>query len=74
MFARSLTNTVDDKAGANPELAKARQTIKELRSGPKAVDGHRANAEARANAAEERFAAAGDLFVRLFTEEKRQPP
>ena len=30
------------------------------------------DAEARAIAAEQRFAAAGDLFARLFAEEKRQ--
>ena len=31
-----------------------------------------AETEARANAAEQRFGAAGELFARLFAEEKRQ--
>ena len=30
LFARSLANTADDEAGANPELARAKQTINEL--------------------------------------------
>jgi hypothetical protein len=33
---------------------------------------HLVEAEAKASAAEQRFAAAGDLFSRLFAEEKRQ--
>ena len=37
-----------------------------------AAEGQLANAEARANAAEQRFATAGDLIARLFAEEKRQ--
>jgi hypothetical protein len=32
MFARILANTAETKVAANPELAKAKQTIKELRS------------------------------------------
>ena len=72
MFARILANTAEVEAQANPELTKAKQTIKELRSELQAAEGHLANSEARANAAEQRFAAAGDLVARLFAEEKRQ--
>ncbi len=72
MFARILANRVDGEAGANPELVKAKQTNKELWSESEAVEDHLANAEARANAAEQRFAAAGDLVTRLFAEEKPQ--
>ena len=36
------------------------------------AEGHVANAEARARAAEQRFATAGDLCARLLAEEKRQ--
>ena len=72
MFARIFANTVETKAQANPELARAKQTIKEHRTELVAVEEHLTQAEARANAAEKRFAAAGDLFVRLFAEEKRQ--
>ncbi|NOR83389.1 MAG: hypothetical protein GQ526_07855 [Ardenticatenales bacterium] len=72
MFARILANTAETEAEVNPELSKAKQTIKELRSELKAAKDHLANAEARANAAEQRFSAAGDLVARLFAEEKRQ--
>ena len=58
MFARILANTAETEVGANSELTKAKQTIKELRS--------------ELQAAEQRFAAAGDLVARLFAEEKRQ--
>ena len=72
MFARILANTVDDEAGANPELIKAKQTNKELRSELVSAQGRLVDTEARAIAAERRFAAAGDLVARLFAEEKRQ--
>jgi hypothetical protein len=72
MFARILANTVDTEVQANPELAQAKQTIRKLRSDLEAAEGHIGDAEARANAAEQRFAAAGDLVVQLFAHEKRQ--
>ena len=72
MFARILANTAETETQANPELTRAKQTIKGLRSELQAAEGHLANTEARANAAEQRFAAAGDLVARLFAEEKRQ--
>ncbi len=72
MFARILANTAETEAQVNPELAKAKQTIKELRSELQAAEGHLTEAEAKANTAEQRFGAAGELFVQLFAEEKRQ--
>jgi hypothetical protein len=72
MFARILANTAETEVGANPELTKAKLTIRELRSDLKVAEERVANTEARANAAEQRFAAAGDLVARLFAEEKRQ--
>jgi len=58
MFARILSNTAETEVGANPELVKAKQNIKELQSD--------------LQAAEQRFAAAEDLVVQLFAQEKRQ--
>jgi hypothetical protein len=72
VFARILANTADTEVQANPDVVKAKQAIKELRSELQAAEGQFANAEARANAAEQRFTAAGDLVVQLFAEEKRQ--
>ncbi len=48
MFARILANTAETEAQANPELTKAKQTIKELRSELQAAEGHLANAKVRA--------------------------
>jgi hypothetical protein len=72
LFARILGDTAEAEAVANPELTKAKQTIKELRTELDEADIRIANAESRTIAAEQRFAAAGDLFARLFAEEKRQ--
>ena len=72
MFARILANTADDEVGANPELTKAMQNIKELRAELMSAEGQLVDTEARAIAAEQRFAAAGDLVVQLFAQEKRQ--
>jgi hypothetical protein len=69
MFARILANTAGNGTQANPELAKAKQTIKMLRSELDAAEVRMPETEARANAAEERFAAAGGSFARLFAEE-----
>ncbi len=61
MFARILANTAETEAQANPELTKSKQTIKQLRAELTAIEDHLTQAEARAIAAEQRFAAAGDL-------------
>jgi hypothetical protein len=72
MFARILANTAEAEFEVNPELTQAKQTIRKLRSDLEETKEHFAETEARANAAEERFAAAGELVARLFAEEKRQ--
>ena len=72
VFARILANTAETEVGTNSELTQAKQTIKQLRSEVAALGDHLSQAEARANASEQRFAAAGDLVARLFAEEKRQ--
>jgi hypothetical protein len=72
LFARILGDTAEAEAEANPELTKAKQTIKELQVVLDAAEMRIADAESRAIAAEQRFAAAGDLFARLIAEEKRQ--
>ena len=56
----------------NPELTRAKQTIKELQTALHTAEARISDTEARAIAAEQRFAAAGDLSARLFAEEKRQ--
>ena len=72
LFARILGDTTATEATANPELTRAKQTIKELQADLDAAEERLTDAESRALAAEQRFAAAGDLFARLFAEEKRQ--
>ena len=72
MFARILANTAEDETGANSELTQAKQTITKLRSDLEAAEVRMAEIEARANAAEQRFTAAGDLVAQLFAHEKRQ--
>jgi len=72
MFARILANTAETEAQANPELTKAKQTIKELHSELQMAEGYLANAEYWASAAEQRFGVAGNLVARLFAEEVRQ--
>jgi CelD/BcsL family acetyltransferase involved in cellulose biosynthesis len=52
MFARILANTADDEAGANPELAKAKQAIKELWAELAPAEGRLVDTNARAVAAE----------------------
>ena len=72
LFARILGDTANTEATSNPELTKAKQTIKELQAALDTAETQITDAEARALAAEQRFAAAGDLFARLLAEEKRQ--
>jgi hypothetical protein len=72
LFARILGDTTDVEDQPNPELIKAKQVIGQLEAGLERAEERIANAEVRAVAAEQRFAVAGDLFARLFAEEKRQ--
>lgn len=72
LFARILGDTAATEAASNAELAKAKQTIKALRAELDEAEMRITDAETTAIAAEERFAAAGDLFARLFAQEERQ--
>ena len=72
LFARILGDNEGTEAASNPELTRAKQTIKELRAELDVAETRLTDAETRAVAAEQRFAAAGDFFARLFAEEKRQ--
>jgi len=79
LFARVLSNVTDADDGPNPELDAANNLIGQLRSQLRSAEAARQVAEANALRAEEqartaevRFNAAGDLFARLFTAEKRQ--
>ena len=72
LIARILGDTADAEVASNPELTRAKQTIKELQTALHTAEARISDTEARAIAAEQRFAAAGDLSARLFAEEKRQ--
>lgn len=72
MFARIPAYTAETKAGANSEVAEAEQVTRGLRSDLNRAEDRISDAEPRANAAEQRFAVAGDLVARLFAEVKRQ--
>lgn len=65
LFARVLSNVVETEGVVNSELERAKVTVGELRRQLRET-------EQRAELAEQRFGAAGDLFVHLFGEEKRQ--
>lgn len=74
LFARILSNVIEhDNATveANPELEKAKEAIRELKDQLRQSE-YRANvAEQQANESEVRFRAAGEVFVRLMAESKR---
>lgn len=79
LFAWVLSNVSESDDEPNPELEAAKTTIKELqhklREGIHQIQKYEValkESENRAHDAEERFAAAGELFARLFNEEKRQ--
>jgi uncharacterized membrane protein len=71
LFARVLSNVADAEAETDPALEQAHIEIKRLRLELKQTEQAKTLAEGRAQDAETRFAAAGDLFTRLFGEEKR---
>ncbi len=64
-FARVLSNVQETEQQDSDELIAAKQTIKELRAILRQT-------EQRAQQAEQRFGAIGDLIARLFADEKRQ--
>lgn len=65
LFARVLSNVSESEDEVDPDMEEAKSTIEELRRDLRVSD-------KRAREAELRFAAAGDLFVRLTADEKRQ--
>lgn len=71
LFAWILSDIAETEQVANPELIEAKTAIKELRSRLKESSAQIEAAELRANEAEQRFGAAGDLFAKLFAQEKR---
>jgi hypothetical protein len=64
-FAKVLSNVTDDEDASNPELEQAKVTIRELNK-------HIRELEQRAKLAEDRFGAAGDLFRRIFSDDKQE--
>lgn len=81
LFARILSNVIEHDTAeveVNPELQKTKEALRELGKKIQQLDAermaanHRANiAEQQANESEVRFQAAGDIFVRLMAESKR---
>jgi hypothetical protein len=71
-FARVLSNVTEDEEAPNPELETAKVTIKELNKHIRESEARRTAAEDRARLAEERFGAMGDLFRRIFSDDKRE--
>lgn len=79
LFARVLSNESATEDAPDPALEEAKRLLAELRSQLRSIEAqlrsteaHLADSEAARQAAEERFLAAGDLFARLFAQEKRQ--
>ena len=79
LFAALIADVDDGESAPNPELEKANGTISDLRKQLKESElarrqseQERQAAEAEKLQAEQRFAAIGDLVVKLFAEDKRQ--
>ena len=64
VFASVLSNEADTEQEANEEMVALRSTIREIRRQVR-------DTEERANTAEQRFGAMGDLFVKLSGDDKR---
>lgn len=78
LFAQVLSNEVESDDAPNPELeamrarlVEANKALKDAERQTKAAEQSRERAELQAQQAELKFAAAGELFVKLFAEEKR---
>ena len=71
LFARVLSDVTESEQEGNEDLKAAKDDLKELRRKLKDSELQIVAAEQRAVDAEIRFGAAGDLFARLFAEEKR---
>lgn len=72
LFARVLSNVVETEDQPDPLLEAAKSEIADLRHAVREVDSQRRSAEQRANEAEQKFAAASELFVKLIQGEKRE--
>lgn len=79
LFARVLSNVSETEDENNPELDKANQAIDELRKENRITARQVKEAEERARIAEDqarnaeaKFSAAGELFARIFADEKKQ--
>jgi hypothetical protein len=72
LFARVLSNVADSEQESDPAIEQAKETERRLRQELRSAEAARTEAERRAAEAETRFGAAGDLFARLFGDEKRQ--
>lgn len=73
VFARVLSNVVESEADDDPALVEAKERTAQLRSDLREASQRAINAEARAKSADDRFAALGDLVVKLFGDgEKRE--
>lgn len=79
LFARVLSNESVTEDAIDPALEEAKRLLAELRAQLRSIEAqlrsteaNLAESEASRRAAEERFLAAGDLFARLFAQEKRQ--
>ena len=72
IFARVLSNVVEDEEGPNPLVEAANSKLTEVRSQLRETEKNLREAESRARTAEERFGAVSDLVKHLFGEDKRQ--
>jgi uncharacterized membrane protein (DUF485 family) len=75
LFAWVLSSVIEQDGTEhqlNPELDRANMTIRELRERLRSTEQERISAEQRANEAEVRFSAAGDMFARLVSTELKE--
>lgn len=71
-FANVLSNVTDTEDLPNPEFTALMEREKTVRSQLRESEQHRRAAEDRANIAEQRFDAMGDMVRRIFGEDKRE--
>ena len=72
LFARVLSNETTSEEQPDPALEDAKRTATELRSKLRQAEAELQVANQRAQEAEARFSAAGDIFARLMASEKRE--
>lgn len=71
-FASVLSNVTDSEEAPNPELEAAKKANSDLRSHIRDLEKKLGDAETAKQIAETRFGAAGDLFAKLFSDDKRE--